>query len=311
MSVFSDASSVLGVPAWAVSACIGVLALAKLAEGSMRPEAKAEIGAFLDRGSIDVEALDVTRAVTASFTATFGERQWSWRCLSRTLLLSVFATYAIALLIWSKHGGEIRAHFPELPSVPIMIANSVIVVLLSALWLNWLSVGKTRLILRGAHRIHSLWGLFAIMLLDVLLTYVLSTILYWGPRLLESGTVELCETARYYDAGADCSSFAHPLGVLAGIVSITIAMTERIWSQAGSLTPNNILNYSINLSAQLTSIWTVLIVGAMTILRLLVRLAWAPRLIRRGWDLRSSPIMAMGWIIAVLVWIGALAYALI
>jgi hypothetical protein len=99
--------------------------------------------------------------------------------------------------------------------------------------------------------------------------------------------------------------------VLAGIVSITVAMTERIWSHAGSLTPNNILNYSVGLSAQLTSIWTVLIVGAMTILRLSARLAWVPRLIRRGWDLRSSPIMAMGWIIAVLVWIGALVYALI
>ena len=310
MSVFSEVAAALGVPGWGVAISSGIVLLAKQVDGSMRPEAKAVIGEFLDQGRIPTEAPSVTNAVCAAFRATFGERQWSWRCTRRTLLLSMFTVYSICLLIWSKHGGEIRGRMPGLPSLPAMIASSLIGVVLFSLTLT-LYVGKTRLILRGMSNLRGFYGLFAFMLLDLLLTYSINMVFYWGPNMALFGLTNLCDTTRYYHPNADCTAFDNPAGVLAGIVGISAAMTERIWSQAGSLTPGNILNYAEGCTTLLTSIWTVLIVIAMAMLRLLSPLARVRRFVRWGWDVRENAVMALGWMMAVLVFLSSRVYAIV
>ena len=310
MSVFSDAAAAVGVPGWGVAISSGIVLLAQRLNGSMRQEAKAEIGEFLDQGRIPTEAPTVTNAVRAAFLATFGERQWSWRCAQRTLLLSMFTVYSICLLVWSKHGGQIRARIPDLPSLPTMIALSLTEAVPFSL-LMMLFVGKTRLILRGMRYFQGFYVLYAFMLLDLLLTYSLNMLLYWGPHLVILGRTDLCNTMRYYHPDADCAVFNSPAGVAAGMIGVTAAMTERIWTQAGSLTPGNILNYAEGCTTLLTSIWTVLIVVAMTILRLLSPLARVWRLVRWGWDVRENPVIALGWMIAVLVFLGSVVYAII
>jgi hypothetical protein len=310
MSLFSEAAAAVGVPGWGVAISSGIVLLAKQIDGSMRQEAKSEIGEFLDHGRIPSEAPSVTNAVRAAFLATFGERQWSWRCLWRTMLLSMFTVYSIFLLIWSKHGGEIRAWIPGLPSLPVMIAYALRDVLPFSLLLV-VYVGKTRLILRGMRNLRGFYGLLAFMLLDLLLTYSLNMLLYWGPHLWTYGRADLCATTRYYHPGADCTAFDSPLGVVGGIIGVTVTMTERIWAHAGSLTPGNILNYAEGCATLLTSIWMVLIVVAMAILRLLSPLVQVRRLVRWGWDLQANPVMALGWMIAVLVFLGSFIYAII
>jgi hypothetical protein len=310
MSVFSDAAAAVGVPGWGVAISSAVVLLAQQINGSMRPEAKAEIGAFLDHGHLPTEAPTVTEAVRAAFLATFGERQWSGRCAWRTVLLSMFTVYSICLLVWSKHGGEIRTRIPDLPSLPVMIVSSLPWVAAFSLVMI-LFVGKTRLILRGMRDLQGFYVLYAFMLLDLLLTYALFMVLYWGPTLAIFGRASLCDTMRDYDPGADCAAFDNPAGIVAGILGVTAAMTERFWTQAGSLTPANILNYAEGCTTLLTSIWTVLIVVAMTILRLLLSLARVWRLVRWGWNVRDNPVMALGWMIAVLVFLGSVAYAII
>jgi hypothetical protein len=310
MSVFSDAAAAVGVPGWGVAISSGIVLLAKQIEGSMRPEAKAEIGAFLDHGQIPTEAPTVTNAVRAAFLATCGERPWSWRCTWRTWLLSMFAVYAIALLIWFKHADEIRARLPGLPSLPAMIGSSLIGVALFSL-LMLVFVGKTRLILRGMRNLRGLYVLSAFMLLDVSLTYALNMLFYWGPALAIFGRPNLCATVRYYYPDADCAAYDSPFGVVVGMITVTSAMTERILLHAGSLTPGNILNYAEGCATLLTSIWTVLIVLAMAMLRLLSPLARVRRLVRWGWDIRASPVMALGWMMAVLVFLVALVYGIV
>jgi len=300
----------MGVPGWGVAISSGVVVLAQQINGGMRPEAKAEIGEFLDHGRVPTEAPSVTNAVHAAFLATFGERQWSWRCTRRTLLLSMFTVYSISLLVWFKHRAEILGRMPGLPGLPTMIASSLIGVVLFSLVLT-LYVGKTRLILRGMRDLRGLYALSAFMLLDLLLTYSLNMLLYWGPHLAILGRADLCATARYYHPDADCAAFHSPAGVVAGVVGITAAMTVRIWTDAGSLTPGNILNYAEGCATLLTSIWTVLIVVAMAMLRLLSPLARVRRFVRWGWDVRESPVMALGWMIAVLVFLSSVVYAML
>lgn len=311
VSVFSEASQALGVPAWAVPICLGILGVAKLFDGSMKPEAKAEIGEFLDHGDVSADTPTVINAVRTAFNATFDSRQFSWRCLYRTVLLSTFAVYAISLLIWSKHEKEIRANYPDLPPLPEMIARSVVGILIVALVLNWVSVGKTRLILSRMRDLRGVPAILALMVVDIILTYALVVALYWGPNLMLYGRGALCYTIRTYQPGTDCHFLLNPGGVVVGIVGVSASMLSRLWSQAGLLTPGNILNLGTGFAALLTSIWTVLIVAAMAILRLLSPLAQARRVLRWGWDLRASPVMALGWIVAVLVWVMALIYAIV
>jgi hypothetical protein len=65
------------------------------------------------------------------------------------------------------------------------------------------------------------------------------------------------------------------------------------------------------LATLLTTIWTVLIVVAMAILRLLSPLARVRGLVRWGWDVRENPVTALGWMIAVLVFLGSGVYAIV
>ena len=310
MSVFSDAAASVGVPGWGVAISSGIVLLANQLNGSMRPEAKADIGKFIEHRSFPTEAPSVTGAVTAAFMATFGDRQWSLRCLRRTFLLSMFSIYSVSLLIWFKHAAEIRARLPGLPSLPVMIASSLIGVMLFSL-VMLLYVGKTRLILRGMRTLRGLYGLSVLMIIDLLLTYTLNMLLYWGPALMIFGKANLCETMQYYRPNAECSAFESSVGVLTGIVGITAGMTERIFTQAGSLSPANILNYAEGCTTMLTSIWTVLIVVAMVILRLVSPLAQAGRFIRWGWDIPGNPVMAIGWIAAVLVFLSSFVYSIV
>jgi len=310
MSVFSDAAAALGVPGWGVAVSSGVLLLAKQVNGSMRPEAKAVIGDFLDHGSLPAQAPSITHAVRAAFLATFGERQFSWRCTWRTLLLSMVTVYSFCLLVWARHGGEIRARMPDLPSLPAMIAHSLLGVAIWSLLLTiW--VGKTRLILRGMGNMRGILGLFAFMLLDLVLTYSLNMLLYWGPLLARFGFPALCWTIRSYDSSADCAVFHGPAGVALGVMDVTALMTNNVLFHAGRLSPANILNYAEGVSTLLTSMWTVQIVIAMALLRLLSPLGRIRRLVRWGWDIRANPIMAIGWMIAVLVFLSALVSVVI
>jgi NADH:ubiquinone oxidoreductase subunit H len=99
--------------------------------------------------------------------------------------------------------------------------------------------------------------------------------------------------------------------VVVGMITVTSAMTERILFHAGTLSPANILNYAEGCATLLTSIWTVLIVLAMAMLRLLSPLARVRRLVRWGWDVRATPVMALGWMMAVLVFLVALVYGIV
>jgi len=310
MSVFADAAAALGVPVWGVAVSSGIVVLAKQVDGSMRPEAKAVIGDFLDHGSIPAEAPSVTHAVRAAFLATFGERQFSWRCTWRTVLLSMVTVYSFCLLVWSQHGAQIRARMPGLPSLPAMIASSLIQVLLWSLLLT-VMVGKTRLILRFMRNMRGFSGLLAFMLLDLVLTYSLNMLIDWGPDLAIYGPPAVCATVRSYYASADCTVFHSPVGVVLGIIDVTSAMTNNVLFHAGLLSPANILNYAFGISTLLTTIWTLQIVIAMAMLRLLSPLSRVRRLVRWGWDIRAKPVMALGWMMAVLVFLSALVYGLL
>jgi hypothetical protein len=310
MSVLSDASSALGVPVWGVSIAAGIVALAALVDHSMRPEAKAQIGDFLDHGRIAAETPTVVKVIRTAFEATFGERQFSWRCVERSVVFSVFTAYAIALLIWSKHGGEVRSRMPNLPSLPAMVVMSLPGVVIFTGLQNWLSIGKTRLMLNWMRHTSGVAALLAFMLLDLVLSYVITMVLYWGPGLALYGRAGLCDTWQDYDAAVDCAVLRDPVGIVGGILAITHGMSQRVMTNAGAMTPANILNYAQGLTTEFTSIWTVLVVASLFLLKALAPLGAARRAVRWAFDLRSSPVLAVGWIAAVLVWLGSLAFAL-
>lgn len=309
MSALSDVSAALGVPGWAVPVSVGIYTLSGMIENRMRPEAKAQIGAFLDHGTLKADVPPLARIVASSFTATFGLRQFSWRCFSRTILLSVFTIYAICLIIWAKHGAEIRLRIPDLPSLPTMLLMSLPSVLIYSAVQNWVSVGKTRLILRRVRVSRGLSDLVLWMALDFVLSYVIAVTLYWTVHLAVLGRSDLCATADYYHLGIACSTLDNPLAVLNTIRAISGAMLARALSDAAAFTPDNILAFAMGAATLLTSIWTVLVVAALLILRALLPVNALLRGARWAFDLQATPVRAVGVVAAIIVWLGAVGYA--
>ncbi len=311
LSLLSDASSALGVPGWAVPISAGIYGLSAMVERRMRPAAKSEIGAFLDHGTLRADLPPIAGVVRAAFLATFGARQCSWRCFSRTLTFSVFAVYAICLLIWAKHGAEIRARMPDLPSLPAMMLMAFPTVAIGSTLRNWVSIGKTRLILRWLVGMRGLLPLLVFVVIDFVLSYVISVGLYWTFHLATGGRADLCETAHYNGVPLDCAALANPLVVVSTITAISNGMLMRALSDASAFEPTNILAFADGTVTLLTSIWSVLIIASLLLLRALLPVNALLRGARWAFDLKVNPVRSLGAVIAALVWLGALAYAVV
>jgi hypothetical protein len=289
----------------------GIYGLSAVVERRMRPAAIAQIGAFLDHGTLRADLPPIAGVVRTAFLATFGARQFSWRCVSRTLMLTVFAVYAICLLICAKHGAEIRARMPDLPSLPAMIVTALPAVAIGSTLRNWVSIGKTRLILGLLLDRHGLLPLLVFVVIDFVLSYVLSVGLYWTFHLATGGRADLCETAHYNAVPLDCATLANPLAVVSTIVAVSNGMLVRALSDASAFEPTNILAFADGTVTLLTSIWSVLVVAALLLLRALLPVNALLRGARWAFDLKVHPVRSLGSVIAALVWLGALAYSVV
>ena len=98
MSWVNDLASSLGIPAGAVTLALAVYAACAAAEKAARPEALKDIGRILNDRTWE-QSVRPSAIVDRIFVWTFGERHFSWKCVSRSMI----ATFVILFCVGVNH----------------------------------------------------------------------------------------------------------------------------------------------------------------------------------------------------------------
>ena len=135
MAAFEDFAATLGVPTAYASAAVAIFGLSALAERTARPEAIRDIVQYWKDEDLLKKAAPAV-LVNRVFLATFGGRQLSWKCLTRSLMLTLASLLFLTVLDVSKFSMDWPS--PGRTVVWISIACA----------LDYMLLAKTRVLLR-------------------------------------------------------------------------------------------------------------------------------------------------------------------
>lgn len=312
MDQFQALSQALGVPVGGTAVAAGVFFGGTWLEAQIKPEARQDIAAFLKRVHVTAGIDRASALVRYLFVLTFGSKHLSWRCFRRSILATMFFVLTIEFLILSKHGHAITANQGTAAS------GRALSLPLGILWFFWrsicadyVSLAKTRWLLARMARTARIGLIVAYILLDTILSYVISMAFYWTPLLLIFGSREVCDTLAHYQPTPACSSFAHPTLAVSGIFAISLDMLAIAATHVESFTGSQLAAFVIGISTLLTSVWTVMVLVAIMLLRALLSINLVARLMRWAFDIDEHPIRAIGLVIAALTWTTSVIYALV
>lgn len=168
MSWIADAASVLGVPAGVATFVTAMYGACGAAEKVARPEALKEIARLLT-GRSWADTSKALAAIERTFAWTFGERQFSWRAVGRSFLSSTVILVAIICIF-----GELRDQFSHIYLMDSRtIRHIIVMIFLLGYVSDYISLGKTRIILRVMKKFDGwMWALFA-AILDITVTWAI------------------------------------------------------------------------------------------------------------------------------------------
>ena len=176
---------------------------------------------------------------------------------------------------------------------------------------DYVSLAKARLILRRMTRIATLKSVVMLIVLDVVLSYAVSMLFYYGIHLPINGLGELCLTYQYYQGAVPCGDLANPLRFVVMVVTISSDMLWIATHAAGKFPLANVIAFAFGTSTILTSVWAVLVLAAVSLLRLAIGLNFAFGAARWLFDVDQHPIKTIGKFVAGIVWLGSVTYGLV
>ena len=307
-------SSAFGVGTGGAVIALAIYAGSGSLEAEVRPEAKKQIADFLKSVRIRYDLSRAVLLVCHLFDITFGERQLSWKCFRRSFCSSLIFVGSIVFLVLLKHKAEISwPRDPAGQSYPVwmlLLANLLPFLLLSMLP-DFVSLAKARLLLRRMSRVTTLRSVVALIAVDIVLSYVISMTFYYGIHLPINGLTELCDTYQYYEGPAACGDIANPVRFVVLVVTISADMLWVATHGGGPFSIANVIAFAIGVSTLLTSVWTVLVLVAVSILRLAIGLNYAFGAARWLFDVDAHPIRTIGKFISGIVWLGSITYGLV
>jgi len=314
MTWLETISSSIGVGTGGATLALAIYAGSGALEADVRPEARKQIAQFLKRPPIDQASLHAAELVAHLFDITFGERQWSLRCFRRSCLSSMVFVFSVLLVFYLKHRPDmVWPHDPDgrpYAMAAVLIAN-ILPFLLFSILPDYVSLAKARWILRRMARSRTLIAVILLIALDVVLSYAVSMMFYYGIVLPIRGVGELCATYRHYEGPVACGNPDNPLEFLSMVVTISGDMVWFATHAASEFPLGNVIAFAFGVSTVLTSVWTVLVMVAIALLRLAVGLNLAFGVARWLFDVDRHPIKTLGRFIAALVWLGSVGYGLV
>lgn len=314
MNWLEPISSSIGVGTGGAALALAIYAGSGALEADVRPEARRQIADFLKRPPLDQPSLHAAELVARLFDITFGERQWSFRCFRRSCLSSMVFVSSVLLVLYLKHRPDMvwphDAHDRPYPVWAVLVAD-ILPLLLFSLLPDYVSLAKARWILRRMARSKTLIAVILLIALDVVLSYAVSMTFYYGIVLPIQGLDELCATYRHYEGPVACGNPHNPLDFLSMVVTISGDMVWFAIHSASTFPLGNVIAFAFGVSTVLTSVWTVLVMVAIGLLRIAMALNTAFGVARWLFDVDRHPIKTLGRFIAALVWLGSVGYGLV
>lgn len=299
MSWVNDLASAFGVPAGAATLAVAIYAACTAAEKSARPEALKDISAVLKDRSW-ATAVRPAAIIEQVFNWTFGKRQLGAKCIIRSLLMSLSFTGVGALIVFAETGLQPSMGLDSLFD-PGLFWFILLLFLLAAALPDYIALAKTRILLGYAAKLRniSIYIIALDIILSLMISYVFVELSNVPEDILKSGDLETTNI------------------IVAVWNSIQRVGFTYIWDvfEAGEPTwlltwwdghyPIAILFFLSTLS---TSLWTILILLATSVVKLMPRLQ---RSTTWFFDVDKHPIQAIGAVSGALILAGAATWSLV
>jgi hypothetical protein len=299
MSWVNDLASLAGVPAGCSTLAVALYGACVAAEKSARPQALKDIARVL-KSSSWAKVAHPTAIIETIFKWTFGDRQLSLKCLTRSIAVSVTFVVFAALIV--------HAHIGKWPYVTLTASTNIdalpllaLIYLIGGLAPDYVALAKTRFLLRSLqNRPERFPGmLIADLVLSLVISYAFLEISCIPEDMLKAGTL-------------DNMGFVPALWESLSRVGLTyiydvIEAGEPTWFFGASADsyPVAILLLSSTVS---TSLWIVLVWISGIVIKMSVRLQKAS-----VWffNVEKHPVRAIGVVCGVLLMATGLAWSAI
>jgi hypothetical protein len=295
----NDLASVLGIPAGAATLAVAIYAACTAAEKAASQQALADIGRILKNTTWE-RSVRPSAIIERVFVWTFGERQLSWKCVSRSIVASAVVLSLVALMhrhelaSWSFGGTSSLVWFDTALLLISFFAASVIP--------DYISIGKTRLLTTVIDTVYG--HTILIVIFDIILSLIISAVsIYLGRALVFA----------YYSYSI-CDMNPGPYSVC------KLSISRILYGFTALIETKQDLSYYLGIGrgftyfvmpipeTLMTSIWTILIVLATTALKLL---APVHRFTAWFFDVEKHPVQAIGIVAGALVMLGSLIWSVL
>jgi hypothetical protein len=292
MSNVSDLSSIIGFGTTGAATAAAIYAGAAAINKDASKTAKQDIAKFLRgwRGSFDVSL--IAKHISQVFGIIFGDRQISIKCISRSVLASALFFSVVFVILEFEGMGPLAP--PMLVSLGREGAMQVIVILVAMSFCfipDFISVWKSRLVLKLVQRRHTFRYIAIIWSVDVLLSFV---IFY----LFLGALVYLFNPADLWSGAKD-------------IPHATLVGFAMLFGRSPGSEEADMLVPLMMTSTLLTSVWTLGVLISALLARALMALKYPLRLLTWLYDVEENAIKIVGLMLAGLTWALFVVYSLI
>jgi hypothetical protein len=299
MSWVNDLASVAGIPAGAATLAVAMYAGCTAAEKAARPEALQDIGSILMDTTWE-RSVRPAAIIERMFNWTFGDRQISCRCLTRSIA-ATFGFLVAVMVVYFSHSTSYASAQDSGKSDTYLLVTFFVSVVSGCVIPDYIALGKTRMLLRYIPNLQPTFPLVLIILLDVVLSLMISTL---GISIGSTLLVLSGPPSHWWSL----ISFPPTLGIYMalffyrGLEGIAELFHVGFGDEA-------FVMYGIFCSTALfTAVWTILILLSTTVLKFLAPIhrftAWF-------FDVEKHPVQAIGIVAGALVMIGSLIWTVL
>jgi len=273
----------MGVGAGGFAVAAAVYKGASALENELRPQAVKEIGRILTNATFPTDNFSINRIVYEAFNSTFGDRHWSWKCVGRSLLASwIFVILFVALSSATDHAPLLGQNLDKVDFFGFLEAFGVLFFLLFLP--DYISLYKTRYILRASTRLTNPWLSSLPLIADILVTSI------FYPLAVGTAAIIL---VRLFRPDLQYRSYSD-------MISDEFQTLRNLFESTHY--SNIIVLRAFVLSNYMTALWSTIVFISIFTLKSASYSNVILRAMRWAFDLEKHPVRALGLVAGATTW---------